>query len=300
MGIREGEGKKRYLCGIMEKYWNSGRRGPGKRFRFVVRELAHRSLYLPLSMRGLEPIRRMMEGESPLEVFGVGSRREAIECFCELRKRYDFAFWAATEYRVRDVEDPDEIVPFVLNDSQRRITDVIERRYYDREDARYIILKERTRAGVTTVVQTYMLWRQLYKSRINSCTINANDFSNLRLRGNLYRYLGKEVKPAKRKISIPGIDCSAYFNSVRTPDALRGINFAYVHLVDMEKWKDSRGSDIDRTYVAAISGVLSDYGTLIVLEAKMGGSATEGMLRRLLELGGYCLIRAGDADVSNA
>lgn len=299
MGIRDGEGKKRYLCGIMEKYWNSGRKGPGKRFRFVVRELAHRSLYLPLSMKGLEPIRRLMEGESPMKVFGVGRRREAVERFCELRKRYDFAFWAATEYRVRDVWDPDEIVPFVLNESQRRITDVLERRYYDRKYARYIILKEGTRAGVTTLVQAYMLWRQLYKSRINSCTINATDFSNLRLRGNLYRYLGKEVMPAKRKISIPGIDCSAYFNSVRTPDALRGINFAYVHLVDMEKWNDSRGSDIDRTYVASISGVLSDYGTLIVLEAKMGGAATEGLLRRLLELGGYCLIRAG-GESSNA
>lgn len=284
----------------METYLNNGRRGPGKRFRFLVRGLVHRSLYLPLSMKGLGVVRRLMAGESALDVFGVGSRREAIECFCELRKRYDFAFWAATEYLVRDEGDPDEIVPFVLNENQRRITDVLERRYYEREDARYIILKEGSRAGVTTVVQAYMLWRQLYKSRINSCTINADRFSNLRLRGNLYRYLRKEVMPAKRKISIPGIDCSAYFNNVRTPDALRGINFAYVHLVDMEKWKDSRGSDIERAYVAAISGVLSDYGTLIVIEAKMGGSAAEGMLRRLLELGGYCLIRAGGADVSNA
>ena len=80
----------------------SGRMGPGYRFCFHVRAITHQPLLLPLVMKGHPKIRLHHEGESPLSVFDCDSILDARLAFSELRKKFDFAYWAATEYYIPD------------------------------------------------------------------------------------------------------------------------------------------------------------------------------------------------------
>ena len=66
----------------------SGHQATDFRFCFHVRAIAHRSLFLPLSMKTLPKIKRLLKGESPFTVFECCSIKEARHSFCELRKKY--------------------------------------------------------------------------------------------------------------------------------------------------------------------------------------------------------------------
>ncbi len=54
----------------------------------------------------------------------------------------------------------------------------------------------------------------------------------------------------------------AFFNTYRTPDALRGIDFAYVHFANMSLWHDPDGDKSARAFSAASGGVLLSHRTL--------------------------------------
>lgn len=251
----------------------SGHHAPGYRFRFSVRAITRRSIFLPLALKQNDIIKRLKAGEDPHHVFNVSSIEEARNAFRELRRRHDFSYWAATKYKIRDVNDPDNIIPFVLNEHQHHIIDTFRKRYFRQESGRYIISKQTPRIGVTTCVQAYILWLQTYSYCLgNSQTCSASDFANRRLRENIYRYLGMSICPKKMKIPMGDFYCGSYFNTVRTPDALRGIDFSYVHLANMSEWSDKDMKKSTRAYCTAISGVLLDYFTLIVIEGDTSSS----------------------------
>ncbi len=153
----------------------SGRNSPGFRFRFCVRSITHKTLYLPLAMKQLPEIKRLMEGYAPFSVFHCLSMDTVRHTFNELRKKYDFAYWCATEYYIHDMADADNIIPLRLNQHQHQIIDTFERRYFEQKHAAYIISKSFRRAGVTTCVQAYILWRQIYYfgRASNTCTASS-------------------------------------------------------------------------------------------------------------------------------
>ncbi|MDE6022648.1 MAG: hypothetical protein K2G13_04005 [Muribaculaceae bacterium] len=247
----------------------SGWHSPGFRFRFHVRSISHRALFLPLQMKELPEIISIRNGESPLSVFNVASIHDARDAFLRLRYAHDFSFWAAREYFVRDIHDPDRMVPLILNYFQCHIIDTFLRRFFRKMDSRYVITKQFRSYGVTTCVQAYILWLQLFHWNKNSNTCGASDICIRPLKANLMRYIHKDGELAERRIPIPGADCRAFFNTFRSPDALRGIDFAYVHLADMSKWNDPARTYSMKAYVAGISGVLPHHNTLIVMEGNI-------------------------------
>ena len=247
----------------------SGRFSPGFRFRFHVRSIAHNRLYLPLTMKQLPEIRQLMQGVSPLVVFNRCSIQSARQAFYELRKKHDFAYWAATEYYIHDINDADSIVPLILNSYQHHIIDTFERRYFNRQRAAYVISKAFRKCGVTTCVQAYILWRQTYHLSKHSNTCTASAINTEPLKTNLCRFLKREIVPQDNHIFLPNADCRAFFNTYRTPDALRGIDFAYVHLANMSQWGDSEGRISPRVFAASTGGVLMSHQTLIVLEGNI-------------------------------
>ena len=259
---------------LIKRYRNpyNGRRSAGYRFRFHVRSISHRSLFLPIAMKSVPEIRRLVSGESPLDVFNVQSLGAARNSFNELRKKYDFPFWAATEYRVRDIHDADLTVPLLLNSYQHYIIDTFLRRFSDRLPGRYVISKSFRSCGVTTCVQAYIIWRQMYMWRKNSATYGAS-MSNLNpLKANMVRnFYDSAAKTEANRILIPSAGYSAFFTSYHSPDALRGIDFGYVHLADMSKFYDPSRYKSERAFSAAYSGMLPDYYTLIVMEGNIPG-----------------------------
>lgn len=247
----------------------SGRNSPGFRFRFCVRSITHKTLYLPLAMKQLPEIKRLMEGYAPFSVFHCLSMDTVRHTFNELRKKYDFAYWCATEYYIHDMADADNIIPLRLNQHQHQIIDTFERRYFEQKHAAYIISKSFRRAGVTTCVQAYILWRQIYYFGRASNTCTASSINAHPMKENLCRFLKRDIVPQDDHILIPKADCRSYFNTYRTPDALRGIDFAYVHLANMTQWNDPDGRLSSRAYMAASGGVLYSHRTLIVMEGNI-------------------------------
>lgn len=247
----------------------TGRRSAGFRFRFHVRAISHRNLFLPLQMKSLPQIQQLLLGVSPLEVFKCHSIQSARKAFNELRKQFDFPYWAVTEYYVRDIHDADQIVPLWLNYFQHKIVDTFIKRYFKKQIGNYIITKSFPKCGVTTCVQAYILWMQINVWPKHSNTCAASEINLNPIKTNLCRFLKRDIVPDGKHIYLPKADHCAFFNTYRTPDALRGIDFGYVHLADMSRWYDQDGDDTSRAHIAAIGGVLPTHRPLIVLEGNV-------------------------------
>lgn len=245
----------------------TGRRSVGFRFRLNCRPISRLPLYLPLAMKNNVHIRQILDGVHPCIAFGTGSIESARQYFNCIREKYDFSFWAATEYRIRDFNDPDNIIPLYLNSPQNHTIGIIEERFFNRIPSRYLITKSARRIGLTTCIQAYIIWRQLYSPYSGYAYIcGASEFNLLHLRTNLARIMHCEIAPKDKWIRFPDNSNAAFFNPYSNPDSPRGIDFRYVHFADMNKWKDRGGIEGRRAYVAGISGVLPDFWTLIVLE----------------------------------
>lgn len=256
----------------MRKYRNnfSGLHAPGYRFRFRVQALAHRALFLPLQMKEDKAVIRILNGEDPCRVFDTDDIHEARNRFNSLRLRYDFPFWAATQFKIRHIDDADTITTLDLNEDQHHIIDTFLKRFHDKQVGRYIITKKGPACGLSTCVQAYIMWLQLYSNPKNSQICGLSNFHVCRFKENISRFQHKDTVPfTKRKFHIKDRLTSAFFNTFNKPDSLRGIDFGYVHLVDMANWRDSDGTRTSRAIAAAISGIWLDHRTLIVMEGNI-------------------------------
>lgn len=247
----------------------SGRNSSGYRFKFQVRAIAYHTLFLPLEMKYIPQIQQLIRGVSPLTVFNCSMMESARKAFYDLRKKYDFDYWAATEYFIRDLADADNIIPLRLNSYQFFVIDILRKRYFNRQLGRYIITKSIRRCGLSTCIQAYILWMQTFQRRNNSYTCSSSDISLFPLKSDLCRFLRRDIIPTDMGIFLPRVDGRAFFNTFRTPDAIRGINLGYVHFADMSRWRDSDSRKSVRAYSAAVSAVLLDYFTLVVLEGNV-------------------------------
>lgn len=247
----------------------SGHHASGFRFRFQAPAISRHPLFLPLEMKDLPEIRQLLKGVAPSDVFKCYSDSYAKTAFSELRKQYDFDYWAATEYYVRDLNDPDSIVPLILNQSQFYVIDILRKRYFRKQIGRYIITKSIRRCGITTAIQAYILWLQTYKMRNHSYTCGASDICLHPLRSNLCRFLKREFIPSDMGIFLPKSNRSAFFNTFRSPDAIRGIDLGYIHFADMSYWHDRSASLTGRVHKASVSAVLLEHTSLVVLEGNI-------------------------------
>lgn len=256
---------------MRNKYRNSytGYLSAGFRFCFHVTSIAHRPLFLPLDMKMHPLIQRLLKGESPLSVFKASSITAARKAFCELRKQYDFPYWAIKDYSVKDMKDADRRITLNLNNYQHYIVDVLQKRYYNGQLGRYIITKSFGRVGVTTCIQAYMLWLQIFHCNKHSFTCCSSNLSIYPIKANLCRFLHRDMVPPDSHIYIPQADSRSFFNTYRNPDYIRGIDLGFVHFADMSRWYDPSGDDASRVYAAATSAVWMQYNTLIVLEGNI-------------------------------
>lgn len=220
-------------------------------------------------MKELPVIKRLLNGEDPKLVFNSDSIHAARKAFCELRMEFDFAYWAAREYFIRDINDADNIIPLYLNKYQLYIIDIFQKRYHDHKFGRYIITKSFGKVGVTTCVQAYILWQQIYKCENNSYFCTNSEIAINPLKTNLCRYLKRDITPPEKYIYLPKADRRAFFNTFRSPDYIRGINLGYVHYADMSRWKDPENRCSSRVFKAATSAVLLSYHTLVVMEGNV-------------------------------
>ncbi len=247
----------------------SGHKAPGFRFRFHVRSISHRAIFLPLEMKSIPQIQSLLKGVSPLSVFNVHTIQEAREAFHQLRNNFDFAFWAAREYYIRDITNKGNDTPLILNEYQFHIIDTFQKRYHNRELGRYIITKSFGKVGVTTCVQAYILWLQIYKYMRNSCMSAFVDGDMYSFQKNLCRYLKREAVYSERDIYIPQADRHAYFHSSSYHRRFKDKDIGYVHLADMSKWYDRNDEYTEAAIAQIIPNVSKSFDTLVVQEGNI-------------------------------
>lgn len=252
----------------------TGYHSPGLRFRLNCRAISHTPLYLPLAMKNHPQVLCLISGVSPLEVFAVSTISEARRAFNHLREQFDFTFWAVRNYRVRDINDPDKIIPYFLPEKLAPMIHIFLIRYHNRMLGKYVITKEHGKIGLTTCLQAFILWRQVRSEfKGNAIIFGASSSALYPLKDNLCRHLGFYPSAAKR-IYFPSrigsypdpVWGSVMFNSVKNPDGARGIDFSFALFADMSKWRDRKRINSDRAKSACIGTVLLEYQTLFILE----------------------------------
>ncbi len=243
----------------------SGHKSPGYRFRFQVRSIAHNILYLPLSMRQLPEIQQLFQGISPLTVFNKKSLPTARKAFYEFRKKHDFAYWAATEYHISNRNNPQNIIALHLNQHQYKIIDTFERRHFKRLTASYVISKTIPNCGVTTCVQAYIQWRQIYHPGTTSYTCTSSLKHLELLKPPVCRYIKNPV-PEYDRIFIPKSNAHLYFDSYQYPKFCADEDFTYVHLANMTQWKDPQGKTSAVIFASATRAIPESHDSLLVLE----------------------------------
>lgn len=241
----------------------AGKNSPGSRFRFRVRSIAHQSLYLPKTMEFLPQVRQLIDGVSPLVVFNCKDIKAARQAFYDLRKKFDFPYWAALDYMIPDKINPSNLVTLHLNYIQRYLAAVFIMRANAGFQGKYIISKTVPKCGLTTFVQAYILWLQLYHHSQHSITCAQSPDMVERLKTNITNYLHIKVR---RDVVFVTDSASALFQSVYNPDYLDMCRGNYVHLADMSKWIDPTGEISDHIYTYSFNNWLRKHASLFVLE----------------------------------
>lgn len=241
----------------------SGKNSPGIRFPFRVRSIAHKNLYLPIEMMATPQIRLLLDGASPLDVFGCENLDLARSRFNLLRMRYDFPYWAALNFHVPDKASPQSKVPLVLNIHQRFIADILIRRSNAGLPGKYFVTKSTPQVGLTTCIQAYILWNQLHRYPHHSITCSPDILCTDRLKYSLARQLGRKASSSDLKLDER---IKASFLSFYESYELIGHRAGYLHLADMLKWYDPDAESSRQIFSRASSCWCKDRFALMILE----------------------------------
>lgn len=240
----------------------SGYQAPGPRFKVRIRPLAHNNMYLPIKMRTLPQIILLLKGISPLEVFNCTSIKDARQAFYELRKKFDFPYWAVREFKIRDIANLHKIVPLRLNRFQHYLADSLIRNNPDDLPAKYIISKTIPRCGLTTCVQAYIIWLQLY--HLDHSIICAPSESMMEtMKADVARSIHK--KAYINRIFLNDQCASAFYQSFFTPNVLDRVPSRFVHLADMSKWHDPSAEVTNHILSNALNGWKRQEGAIFVI-----------------------------------
>lgn len=241
----------------------SGYHSPGQRFKARIRSIAHINLYLPIEMRSLPQISKLMEGVSPLAVFNCNNISDARNAFYELRKKYDFSYWAALEYKVKDLNYPQKMVPFRLNPYQHILVDKLLKQTADGSPKKFVISKTVPKCGLTTCVQAFILWRQIYH-QVDSITYTNLDFDRTDMINNVAKGLGKQA--GRKGLYLNKQGNFALFHAYRSPEELPAVPCSLIHIADMAKWYDPSGNDTKRILINSLRYWTRKETALFILE----------------------------------
>lgn len=218
-------------------------------------------------MKSLPEIKRLLAGVSPLSVFNSKSLPEARQAFYELRKKYDFPFWATLEYSVPDKDDSGQLVPLALNSYQSYVIDKILRNPCKERRSLLIICKSVPRCGLTTCIQALITWLQTCVWPSDSVTFSSTDEHASKLGKTLCRCLKQDAFQDFSAVRIPSVSKVAHFSSFQTPSfSWDRKKTGYVHLADMSKWFDPSAQLSYRIFSDSINAIPFKPSALFVME----------------------------------
>lgn len=215
-------------------------------------------------MRRLSKIRELLDGASPLSVFACDNIKEARQAFYRLRKKFDFPYWAATDFKIKDISNPGRIVTLRLNPYQRKLAETFNIRLNAGLPGKYIISKTTPRCGLTTFIQAYILWMQTNGFHRNYIMFTNSSRMEDELKNNVSRSFDATssdpyIHFPKQKIYV--------FNQIEySQQDCRHFPSAYIHLSDMDKWYDPDGNNTSGILSSALINWIDSPSSLIILE----------------------------------
>jgi len=233
----------------------------------------------------IDAIARDHKLESVLHAHGIPADNTGIELFLRdlinQRFRYDYEFWSVTAARIQDKRTK-QIVPFTLNQPQRKVLAVLERMRIAGIPIRIIIDKARQWGG-STLVQIYMAWIQLiHRTRWHSCIVTDVEEQARNIRAMYSRLIsyypkdlgGFELSPlegSNKNRRIDERDCSIIIGSSQKPDSLRTFDLAMAHLSEVSFWKTTELRSAEDLAQSVRAGVAQVPFSLIALESTAKG-----------------------------
>lgn len=197
--------------------------------------------------------------------------------------REDFERWARECVRIRH-KLTGQMVPWELNEPQRRVLGVMERQRRAGKPVRVILLKARQWGG-STLVSLYMAWIQLYHAENWHSLICAHfKDASTTIRG-LYSQLienypqerlpeGVKLVPYEGMRSVKvltGRGCRISVCSAENVDAARGADYAMAHLSEVAFWADTPGKKASDLVRAICGSVPRVPNSVIVMESTANG-----------------------------
>lgn len=214
----------------------------------------------------------------------VHARNNILE-WKKLRCYYDFEYWAINCVVIKDKISPRDI-PFRLNTPQRSMLQMLEADRRDGLPLRVILLKARQWGG-STLTQMYMAWMQTVRhTNWHSAICAHNKTAAANIRGMFTKLLQKYPKDLwegeKDAKFVPfegctdvrtinGRDCRVSIGSSERPDALRGGDYAMVHLSEAAFLVSTPSRPARALAQAVCSSVPLVPETLVVVESTARG-----------------------------
>ncbi len=195
----------------------------------------------------------------------------------------DFALWAQTCVKVRH-KLSGNLVPFVLNQPQLKVLEVLERQRRAGLPIRVILLKARQWGG-STLITLYMAWIQMIHCRNWHSLVCAHFKDAGTVIRNLYQQMvdnypkdllpeGCELRAFDGLRSVRELrerGCRITVCSAENVDAARGADYSMAHLSEVAFWADTPSKKANDLVRAICGSVPRVPNSLIVMESTANG-----------------------------
>lgn len=217
-------------------------------------------------------------------------KAKLVELLAKVALREDKAEYFKKYLKIKD-RDSSKIIPFVINDSQKKLKAIIDKwdNGTDKRTLFIIILKAR-RHGFSTYVEADYFTRIKHEKNKVAMIISYDDPSSNeinKMTDLFYKYLPQEHKPLRRasrgnglKLENPKYDFSREISSTNdpglqseflietagNPNAASGYNINYLHISELAKWS----GDIKTTMTSMLPAIPL-YNSIVIVESTAKG-----------------------------
>lgn len=200
--------------------------------------------------------------------------------------RERFEFWTAYAVKIRD-KLTGRLVPFVLNNAQRKVVAELEAMRRADQPIRIIVLKSR-QWGCSTLLAIYMAWIQIVHRQNWNSVILAHLKDTAKVIRNMFDTLlanypvelldGKDTvlkfksfQGSQNTREITGRGCLVSVASAESQDSVRGSDIAMAHLSEVAFWPETPGHDPRNVIRSVCGSVVLRPLTVVALESTASG-----------------------------
>ena len=267
-----------------------GEGSPIERFPLIIDE--HTTHYVPIPMGEITFIQEVVKSKG-LWNYGntlcgrTMTRDEYLATYkqyVDIRCKYDFEYWAATQAHIKDKETGDDTL-FILNKPQRKVLKEAMEDINNNRPMRFTVLKSR-QWGSSTFFQVFMLWIQTFWQTGWSSVVCADLKDKAKHIRGMFSHLADRHSPGIAKITLRPYqqsqehkeyverNCMIGVGSVENPLAFNAYSFYMAQISEIGLYKKTTLTN-PKELVQSISSIVPNLPfTLIAKESTARGVGT--------------------------